>query len=98
MNQKIKLSELKNLVKEILQEEMSNNTPINKFAYFSYNYPPDFIKLIWGETSIANHLQEKFNSLYTKYGSRGVMNAFYVELSRNNQQIMEDYIINNYAG
>lgn len=98
MNQKVTLSELKEVVKGLIKEEISSKTPINKFVYFSYNYPQDFIKRIWGEDRIAQHLTEKFSSLYSKHGARGVMAAFYVELDMENQKMLEEYIINNYVG
>ena len=72
---------------------------INKFFYFSMNYPSNFIQKVWGEStpySLSAHLQEKFNDLYDKYGSYGVMNAFYGELSTNNRVKLMDWVMDNY--
>jgi hypothetical protein len=100
---KITLSELKRMVKTVLKEETmiaeSNvNSPIRKYVYFSYNFPHDFIEQIWGEGAMGRHLKDKFTSYYKKHGDKAVMTAFYVNLDSENQQMLEDYIINNYRG
>lgn len=96
--QKITLNELKDLVKEIMSEEMGAKSPINKFVYFGYNYPQNFIEQIWGESGISTHLQSKFDKAYQSAGAGGAMNRFYVELDEGNKMMLEEYIINNYRG
>ena len=82
-----------------LEEGSGLGTPINKYVYFAYNYPPNFIAQAWADnTNMGQHLQEKFSGYYTKYGAEGVMNRFYVELSTDNQKILEDWILANYKG
>jgi hypothetical protein len=82
---------------EILNES-SSKSPINKFVYFGFNYPQDFIQQIWGDDSLANHIQTKFDKYYDTVGAAGVMNRFYVELDSENQRKLEDWIIQNYKG
>jgi hypothetical protein len=80
-----------------LNEGSGLGTPINKWVYFSFNYPHDFIGKIWAdEPVLVNHLNEKFISYYDKYGPTGVMNKFYVELDSGNQKKLEDWILANY--
>lgn len=70
-------------------------SPINKFAVFSYNYPIGFIEEVWkDEEWIAKHLREKFRGYYDRHGSDGVMLAFYMGLSTDRQQQLEEYILN----
>jgi hypothetical protein len=88
--------------KKVVNEEVLNETtsysPIHKFVMFGYNYPPDFIEQAWADRpDMAKHFREKFHGYYNKYGSEGVMNAFYVNLDDSNQQILERWIINNYT-
>lgn len=94
---KIKLSELKNIVKELIKEETNPRSDINKFVYFSMNYPGNFIEQIW-DSRIADHLKGKFDTAYKKYGSVGAMVGFYINLDNENQKMLEDYITNNYKG
>ena len=71
-------------------------TAINKFAVFSYNYPPEFIKECWKDTEwLADHLAMKFRGYYEDYGARGVMLAFYTNLDGGNRQKLEKYIAKN---
>lgn len=73
------------------------NSPIRKFAYYAYNYEPDFIRKVWAHDKLlADHLVSKFNGYYKQYTDRGVMIAFYVNLDQENQKILENYIIKNY--
>ena len=71
---------------------------INKFFYFSMNFPYDFIEKVWGdEPWLVNHLKGKFNGLYDSDGSYGVINAFYGELSTSNRIKLMDWVMNNYS-
>ncbi len=82
---------------EILNES-SSKSPINKFVYFGFNYPPNFITEIWGEGSLGDHLISKFKGIYGRVGPDGVMNRFYVELDSSNQRKLEDWVIENFRG
>ena len=74
--------------------------PIILFAYFSYNYPPGFIKTVWADwgENFINHLESKFSGYYKTYGSRGVMLRFFVELSTDHQTRLSEWIVTNYKG
>lgn len=81
------------------EEIIASKVAINKFIYFSLNFPHDFIEKIWGERkpfSLSEHLQGKFNNFYERYGSAGVMQVFYAELDGNNKRLMLDWILNNW--
>lgn len=74
---------------------------INKFMYFMYNYPYNFIELVWGERkqyTLTDHLTGKFNALYDKYGAHGVIPAFYAELDLNNRIKLLEWVMDNYKG
>ena len=72
---------------------------INKFFYFSMNFPYNFIEKVWeNEPYLAKHLRGKFEGLYRLYGSYGVINAFYGELDTNNRIKLMDWVMNNYDG
>jgi hypothetical protein len=82
-----------------LNEGSGLGTPVNKWVYFSFNFPYNFIGMVWeGEAMLVNHLNEKFLSLYDKYGAAGVMNKFYTELDSGNQKKLEDWVLANYKG
>lgn len=109
---RISESQLKNIVKNVISEqspdesnEYTNNIvgdkklSAKKYIYFSFNYPYNFIEKAWADNkNLINHLKEKFDSYYKKYGAGSVMNQFYVNLDSENQQILENWIENNYHG
>ena len=76
---------------------MTNSEAIHKVIMFGFNYPQGFIHQVW-QGNIANHLYTKFNQNYIKYGASGVMPNFYVNLDRENQQMLVDWILENYKG
>ena len=74
---------------------------INKWMYFIYNYPYNFIELVWGERkqyTLTDHLTGKFNALYVKHGAYGVIPAFYAELDLNNRIKLLEWVMDNYKG
>lgn len=71
---------------------------ISLFVNFSSNYPHNFVAKVWGDTSIGNHLQSKFNQAYERSGSRGVMTDFYTMLDGGNREILCNWIEANYKG
>jgi len=98
----MKKSELTKLIKECHEEiltEARNSSPFHKYVYFAFNYPNNWIEKIWeGNTHMIEHLNTKFNSAYSRYGSKAAMNMFYVDLDSDNQQIFEDWVMANYNG
>lgn len=98
----MKKSELKELIRESYKEiltEARNTSPIHKFVYFSQNYPNNWINTIWKDNRIlADHLESKFNSLNKRYGTHAAVLRFYLELDNENEQIFDNWIINNYNG
>lgn len=76
---------------------MTNQRAIHLFVMFSFNYPHDFIEKAWSG-HIVNHLRTKFLSIYKKHGSIAVMAKFYTELDSENQEILINYILENYKG
>jgi hypothetical protein len=99
ITKKISLNELRTLVKQTIKEEVGGKSSINKFVYFSQNYPNDFIEQIWGTSgNMSKHLNDKFSLYYDKHGSVGAMVGFYMNLDSENQKMLEEYIINNYKG
>ena len=72
---------------------------INKWQYFMYNYPYNFIESVWGERkpyNLTDHLSNKFDALYESKGSYGVIPAFYAELDGNNKKRLMEWVLNNY--
>ena len=75
---------------------------IKFFVMFGYNYskPEEFINYICEKTGrihLKEHLMEKFDDIYDRYGSHAVMNRFFVELDSDLQEALVDYAINVYA-
>lgn len=76
---------------------MTEKTPIYKWMMFTYNFPHDFIEKVWGDDpSLVSHFKGKFNSYYNSYGPYGVIPAFYGDLSVNNQQKLEEWVLANF--
>ena len=64
---------------------------------FMNNWNREFIKDIWGEGAIADHMQSKWNDYRQTYGADGVVRKFYSELSVNNRSLLNAYIAKHYA-
>ena len=70
---------------------------INKWYFFCICYPNDFIERVWdGDASLIEHFKAKFEYLYKRHGSYGVMNAFYGELSWTNRVKLMNWVIENF--
>lgn len=69
---------------------------IQKFAFYNYNYEYNFIRKIWGDTYLEEHLLGKFNAAYKRYGAMGAMLGFYAELDSTNKVKLLEYILQNY--
>ena len=65
---------------------------VQNWVYFTFNYPHNFVK----DAFNSNHLEEKFNSLYNKYGSVSVLMSLWMQLDSNNRDILAIWIKNNY--
>ncbi len=70
------------------------------FIIFVFNYTPKFIEEIWGETVIADHLQDKWDGyarFFTEdnmsiYQREGLMMKFLAELSEDKLKDIEKHI------
>lgn len=70
---------------------------INKWFYFSMNYPDRFIDKCWIDNpGLAAHLTGKFKLYYDDYGPYGVINAFYAALDEGNRKKLLMWVLNNY--
>lgn len=77
-------------------ENRGDMAAINKWVFFCFNYPYDFIDQIWGGTWLHDHFKSKFSHLYDMYGCNAVMNRFYVELSQEHQKELMTWVLENY--
>jgi hypothetical protein len=72
---------------------------IINFAYFTANFPPDFIAECWsGEEILINHLKSKLRSSDGQVISMGDFMRFFLDLDRTNQIKLANWIDNNYEG
>lgn len=72
---------------------------INKWMFFCYNYPYNFIESVWGKREMFNltdHLTKKFDDLYQSKGAYGVIPAFYAELDGSNKIKLMEWVMDNY--
>lgn len=72
---------------------------INKWMFFCYNYPYNFIEQVWGKREMFNltdHLTKKFDALYQTKGAYGVIPAFYAELDGNNKVKLMEWVMDNF--
>lgn len=95
MRRRVNLSEdnlnriIKESVKKVLNEGQYDDNPIKKWVYWCFNYhnPEKWMSIFQGAPK--EHFMDKF------LNSRD-MNRFFVELDSTNQQILIDYVMNNY--
>lgn len=72
-------------------DKLADKRAINKWIFFTMNYPYYFIETIWGNgTLIAKHIREKFNEY------NGNMNRLYCELDKENSDKLLTWVIENY--
>ena len=71
---------------------------IDKWVNWCFNFsnPNEWMRIFQGAPT--KHFLDKFENFYDTYGSSGVMNRFYKALDSTNQQILIDYVQNNYKG
>ena len=67
---------------------------IRKWVYWTFNYfePAKFVRDIWGDGFLADHILQKFHS----YDNN--MCRLYCELDRENQEKLATYVMENYKG
>ena len=64
---------------------------INKWIFFTFNYPYDFIERCWSDEPIlAEHIRSKFNEY------EGDMNRLYCELDNANSEKLLEWVLDNY--
>lgn len=80
--------------------ESGGKSMIERFMYFCFNFPHDFISRMWSDDeNLRNHLQNKFEDILDKRPtSDSAMLYFYAELDSNNRRIYDNWIENNYFG
>lgn len=71
---------------------------MTKLAFFAYNYNHTFIEDVWGTGSVKQHLFEKFGKCHEKKGPTLGFWEFYMDLSQENKDKLNDYILKNYKG
>lgn len=81
-----------------LNEGQYDESPITKWVYWCFNFPfpQEWIPQIEWNGAGTDHFMNKFKEAYQSAGSKGVMNRFFVELDKVNQQKLIDYVMNNY--
>ena len=79
------------------------NDIVRNFAYFSCNFPIDFIESVWSnERLMANHLREKLTYYQRLSGENyitvGCFMTWFMNLDSGNQNLLLDWIYENYRG
>lgn len=74
-----------------------------KFMYFANNFNDDQLEEVFKATSAPEHLKSKFNNycreIPTRYrNGTDVFLNWFMQLSRDNQQAVVEYINTNYTG
>lgn len=68
------------------------------FAYFCFNFPSDFIKSVFGDSTLGQHLTSKFNTLCSNTDSTALaVLKFFTDLSEDNQELLLEWIENYYC-
>lgn len=77
---------------------LDKRNQINAWVTFSFNYPyyKEWIGAIWGTGASGQHLMSKFEQLAETYGADSVINRFYAELSKPNQDKLSEWVVNTY--
>jgi hypothetical protein len=76
----------------------SLSAAMTKLAYFAYNFNSGFIGEVWGVGSIGLHLRDKFAKCHEQKGPTAGFWDFYVDLSQDNKDKLNDYVLSNYKG
>lgn len=75
-----------------MEESLLSKRAINKWVFFCFNYPYDFIERCWSDCSpyFISHIRDKFND----YG--GDVNRLYCELDKENGEKLLNWVLENY--
>ena len=81
-----------------MNEMTTSMIAINKWMFFTYNYPYNFINQVWADEEwLIDHLKGKFDYYYDKYGAYGVIPVFYAELDGNNKKKLMRWVMENFT-
>jgi hypothetical protein len=69
---------------------------ITHWNMFCFNFPYGFIENVYGENT--SHFEMKWVRAYERAGSTGAVNKFFTEMSSNNQELLTDWVYDNYKG
>ena len=72
---------------------------MKKLFIFAFNHKFDWIRTVWGDTTLATHLRQKWHSHCDNHGGYGSAEAvmrFIGDLDGENQDKLFEYIIDNY--
>lgn len=70
---------------------------IINFAYFTANFPHNFIKKCWGNGVIADHIREKLQAKREGgFISMGSFMKFFMELDTENKEKLTQWVNENY--
>ena len=83
-------------------KEKQNYLAVKAWVFFCFNFnsPYAIIKYICektGRKDLIDHLNDKFEAIYVRVGSRSAMNVFYTELNYELRDALVDYAIKEYA-
>ena len=72
---------------------VSNNEAVNKYIFFCFNYPYDFINKVWKgyDYMFIKHLENKFKECNYE------INRFYIELDSEHRAKLLNWIEDNYS-
>lgn len=65
---------------------------VQNWVYFTFDYPMGFVK----DAFNSKHLEEKFSSLYERFGLNGLLMSFWADLNGDNREVLSLWIKNNY--
>ena len=82
---------MKALAKETVPAEEQLQA-IHKWVFWTFNYfePAKFVRDIWGDGPLADHILQKF------YSYENDMNRLYCELDEENRRKLVSYVLENY--
>ena len=89
-----------NLNKEPRTLDSNGTDQITNFMFFAYNFPMRWIQEAFGEgTSLANHIDAKWQNLNRRNGHGGTANVFnlFMELSEGNRETLCKWVAENYS-
>jgi hypothetical protein len=78
--------------KKMAENRTNEKRVINKWIFFTFNYPYNFIERCWSdEPMLASHIRNKF----TQY--QGDMSRLYCELDKKNSDKLLNWVLDNYT-